>query len=136
MPGNGLPIEPGLIGIPGKLVITMQPVSVCQKVSWNGLPNARSDQMTASALSGSPTLARCRRLDKSCRRTTSVPSFIRSRMAVGAEYQTVTRRLSMNSYQRSALKPESSTTWVAPFDHGPIMPYDVPVTHPGSALHQ
>src|SRR5208283_3527511 len=129
-------MEPGLIGMPGKLVITMQPVSVCQKVSWKGLPNASCDQITASALSGSPTLAKCRRLDKSWRRTISVPSFISSRMAVGAEYQTVTRRLSMNSYQRSALKPESSTTWVVPFDHGPMMPYDVPVTQPGSALHQ
>ncbi len=55
-----------------------------------------------------------------------MPSFISRRMAVGAEYQTVTRRLSMNSYHRSALKPESSTTWVVPFDHGPMMPYEVP----------
>ena len=122
MPGNGLPIEPGLTGMPGKLVITMQPVSVCQKVSWKGLPNASCDQSTASALSGSPTLARWRRLERSCRRTISEPSFISRRMAVGAEYQTVTRCFSMNSYQRSALKPESSTTCVTPFAHGPMMP--------------
>ena len=57
-------------------------------------------------------------------------------MAVGAEYQTVTRCFSMNSYHRLALKPEAKTTCVIPFDQGPIMPYDVPVTQPGSALHQ
>ena len=28
MPGNGRPIEPGLIGIPAKFEMTMQPVSV------------------------------------------------------------------------------------------------------------
>src|ERR1035441_1673661 len=119
IPGNGFPMEPGLTGIPLKLVITIQPVSVCQKVSWKGLPNASCDQRTASALSGSPTLARWRRLEWSCRRTTSVPSFISNRIAVGAEYQTVIRCFSMNSYHRSALKPESSTTCVVPFDHSP-----------------
>jgi hypothetical protein len=51
-------MEPGLTGIPGKFVMTMQPVSVCQKVSWKGFPNTFCDQSTASALSGSPTLAR------------------------------------------------------------------------------
>ena len=116
--------------------MTMQPVSVCQKVSWNGRPNASRDQMTASALSGSPTLQRCRSEERSCARATAVPSRISRRIAVGAEYQTVTRCFSMNSYQRSALKPESSTAWVAPFDHGPMIPYEVPVTQPGSALHQ
>jgi hypothetical protein len=70
------------------------------------------------------------------RRTRSRPSFISSRIAVGAEYQTVTRCFSMNWYQRSALKPASSTTCVTPFAQGPMMPYEVPVTQPGSALHQ
>ena len=65
MPGKGLPIEPGLIGIPGKFEMTMQPVSVCQNVSWNGRPNASRDQWTASGLSGSPTLARCRSEERS-----------------------------------------------------------------------
>ena len=55
---------------------------------------------------------------------------------MGAEYQTLTRRFSMNPYQRSALKPESSTTCVTPLAQGPMIPYDVPVTQPGSALHQ
>ena len=116
--------------------MTMQPVSVCQNVSWNGFPNASRDQWTASGLSGSPTLARWRSDERSWRLTTSSPSFIRRRIAVGAEYQTVTRRFSRNEYQRSAPKPASRTTCVAPFDQGPMIPYDVPVTHPGSALHQ
>jgi len=30
IPGKGLPIDPGLIGMPGKLVMTIDPVSVCQ----------------------------------------------------------------------------------------------------------
>ena len=115
-------MDPGLIGMPGRLVITMQPVSVCQKVSWNGLPECLCDQITASGLSGSPTLARWRKLERSCFWATSLPSFIRRRIAVGAEYQTVTRCFSMNPYQRSALKPESSTTCVIPFAQGPMMP--------------
>ena len=57
-------------------------------------------------------------------------------MAVGAEYQTLIRRFSMKPYQRSAPKPESRTACVTPFDQGPMIPYDVPVTQPGSALHQ
>ena len=65
-----------------------------------------------------------------------MPSRINRRIAVGAEYQTVTRCASMKRYHPRALKPASSTTCVVPFDHGPMMPYEVPVTHPGSALHQ
>ena len=33
MPGNPLPMDPGLTSIPGTLVIMMAPVSVCQYVS-------------------------------------------------------------------------------------------------------
>jgi hypothetical protein len=68
--------------------------------------------------------------------TNSTPSRIRRRIAVGAEYHTVTRYFCMNAYQRGALKPASSTAWVAPFAHGPMIPYEVPVTQPGSAVHQ
>ena len=46
------------MGMPGRLVTTMHPVSVCQKVSWNWRPKTLPDQSTASAFSGSPTLAR------------------------------------------------------------------------------
>jgi hypothetical protein len=69
-------------------------------------------------------------------RTTSVPSRISRRTAVGAEYQTLTRCFCMKAYQRSAMKPESSTTCVTPLAQGPMIPYEVPVTQPGSALHQ
>ena len=99
MPGNGLPMEPGLIFMPGKLVIIMLPVSVCQKVSWNMRPKTFFDQSTASALSGSPTEQRWRRQERSNFLTISSPSFISERMAVGAEYQTVTRCFSMKRYQ-------------------------------------
>ena len=67
---------------------------------------------------------------------TSSPSFINALIAVGAVYHTVILCFSMNEYQPSAVKPESSTHCVIPLDHGPIMPYDVPVTQPGSAVHQ
>ncbi len=67
---------------------------------------------------------------------TSSPAFIRERMAVGAEYQTVTLCFSMNLYQASAEKPVSMTHWVTPRLQGPMMPYEVPVTQPGSAVHQ
>ena len=43
-------------------------------------------------------------------------------MAVGAEYQTVTRLRAMKSYHFSLLKPASSTAWVTPLAHGPMMP--------------
>src|SRR5512143_241027 len=114
----------------------MDPVSVCQYESWNGRPNTFCDQITASGFSGSPTLTRCRRLERSNCLMISSPAFIRERMAVGAEYQTVTRYFSMKRYQASAEKPASSTHWVTPSAQGAMMPYDVPVTQPGSAVHQ
>ena len=39
-------------------------------------------------------------------------------------------------YQRSASKSASSTTLVTPLVSGETMPYEVPVTQPGSAVHQ
>jgi hypothetical protein len=47
-------------------------------------------------------------------------------MAVGAEYQTVTRYFSMNAYHRPALKPEPRTTCVTPFDQGPMILFGAP----------
>ena len=58
------------------------------------------------------------------------------RMAVGAVYHTVTRSSCRMRYQRSASKSASSTMLVMPFVRGAMIPYDVPVTHPGSAVHQ
>ena len=58
------------------------------------------------------------------------------RTAVGAVYQTLTRSRSSVSYQRAASNSASSTTSVAPIVSGAITPYEVPVTQPGSAVHQ
>jgi hypothetical protein len=86
------------------------------------LPKVSSDQRTASAFKGSPTLARWRSEERSCRRASSFPSRINRRIAVGAEYQTVALCRSRNWYQRAALKPESRTSWVTPHAHGPMIP--------------
>ncbi len=42
----------------------------------------------------------------------------------------------MIPYQRSGSKSPSSMMLVTPFVSGAMMPYDVPVTQPGSAVHQ
>ena len=64
------------------------------------------------------------------------PAFISIRIAVGAVYQTVTCSAARMRYQRSASKSASSTMLVSPWASGAMMPYDVPVTQPGSAVHQ
>ncbi len=112
------------------------PVSVCHQLSWNGRPNASTPQRTASGLSGSPTLARKRSAAVRRRRTGSTPAFIIIRIAVGAVYHTLTFWSCRMSYHRSASKSPSSTMLVTPLVSGAMMPYDVPVTQPGSAVHQ
>ncbi len=112
------------------------PVSVCHQVSCTGLPKASWPQTTTSGLSGSPTLATWRRADRSCPRACSAPARISMRSAVGAVYQTVTRCSSRIVYQRSASNSSSSTMLVTPHVSGATIPYDVPVTQPGSAVHQ
>jgi len=114
----------------------MPPVSVCHQLSWKGRPKASSPQRTASGLSGSPTLAMKRRFLRSCFLTGSAPNFIIMRMAVGAVYQTLTFSVSRIPYQRSASKSPSSTMLVTPLVSGASIPYEVPVTQPGSAVHQ
>ena len=57
-------------------------------------------------------------------------------MAVGAVYQMVTFCSSRIEYHRSASNSSSSIILVTPFTNGAIIPYDVPVTQPGSAVHQ
>jgi hypothetical protein len=42
----------------------------------------------------------------------------------------------MSEYQRRAPKPPSSMRLVTPLENGANMPYEVPVTQPGSAVHQ
>ena len=46
-------------------ILEAEQVSVCHQLSWNGLPNAFWPHTTASGLSGSPTLARKRSVDRS-----------------------------------------------------------------------
>ena len=67
---------------------------------------------------------------------TSSPAFISERIAVGAEYHMLILCFSINLYQLSAENPASRTHWVTPLLNAPMIPYDVPVTHPGSAVHQ
>ena len=112
------------------------PVSVCHQLSWMGSPNASSPQRTASGFSGSPTLAMKRSAGCGCSRAISVPARISIRIAVGAVYQTLTCSSSRIRYQRPASKSPSSTTLVTPCASGAMIPYDVPVTQPGSAVHQ
>jgi len=112
------------------------PVSVCHQLSWKGRPKASSPQTTPAGCSGSPTLARKRSAGKSCSRTSSTPAFIIIRIAVGAVYQTETRCSSRIEYQRCASNSPSSAIIVTPFESGEMIPYEVPVTQPGSAVHQ
>ena len=136
MPGSGRPIEPGRMSAPARLAIMIPPVSVCHQLSCTGSPSTSWPQTTASGFSGSPTLATKRKLDRSYSRASSGPAFISMRRAVGAVYQTVTRWSWRIWYQRSASNSASSTTHVTPWVSGVMMPYDVPVTQPGSAVHQ
>ncbi len=45
------------MSIAGVFAIMMPPVSVCHQLSWIGRPSTSLPHHTASALSGSPTLA-------------------------------------------------------------------------------
>ena len=58
------------------------------------------------------------------------------RRAVGAVYQTVTRCSWRSEYQIGASNSAADVTRVTPWVSGAMMPYDVPVTQPGSAVHQ
>ena len=111
------------------------PVSVCHQLSWIGRPSACTLHRTASGFRASPTLATKRRCG-SRRPPPSAPALISIRTAVGAVYQTVTRSRSRMSYQRSGSNSPSSTMLVTPCTSGATIPYEVPVTQPGSAVHQ
>jgi len=74
--------------------------------------------------------------DRSNPRTTSRPARMNIRSAVGAVYQTVTRWSRRIRHQRRASNSAASQTTVTPRLSGAMMPYDVPVTQPGSAVHQ
>jgi len=51
-------------------------------------------------------------------------------------YQTLMRSCARSAYQRSASNSSRSTSEVTPCSSGAMMPYEVPVTQPGSAVHQ
>ena len=77
---------------------------------------------TASALSGSPTLAMKRSSGYARVRASGVPAFISMRIAVGAVYQTLTFSRESSSYQRSGSNSSRSTIIVTPRVRGPIRP--------------
>ena len=113
------------------------PVSVCHQLSWIGRPNASSPQSTASGLSGSPTLA----MKRSAGGVESLRAHPRPRASSCARRSApCTRRVTRcragcrtSARRRSRA---SSTMLVTPCVSGEMMPYDVPVTQPGSAVHQ
>src|SRR5699024_557346 len=56
--------------------------------------------------------------------------------AVGALYHIVTFSSSSAPYHDSGENLPPTITFVARFSHGAKIPYEVPVTQPGSAVHQ
>src|SRR4029079_5446501 len=104
-PGNGNVAEPGLVVVtPGSGVIMIWPVSVCHHVSTIGAlppPMCSRYQSHASGLIGSPTEPSTRSDDRSCLPGCSDPCFMNARIAVGAQYRTVTLYSSMIDHQRS-----------------------------------
>jgi hypothetical protein len=89
IPKNGTVAEPGFVSVaPGNGVMTIEPVSVCQKVSTIAhcpRPTWSLYQCHASGLIGSPTEPSTRSEDRSNCFTCSSPRRRSSRMAVGAE---------------------------------------------------
>ncbi len=94
MPGNGKVAEPGFVEVrPGSGLIMIAPVSVCHHVSTTGQrfpPMCSRYHIHASGLMGSPTEPSTRRDERSCLAGSCVPHFMNVRMAVGAQYRTVT----------------------------------------------
>src|SRR6476619_2696994 len=105
MPGNGKVALPGLVVVtPGSGEIRIWPVSVCHHVSTIGVrppPMCSRYQSHASGLIGSPTEPRTRSDERSWWAGCSEPCFMNARIAVGAQYRTVTWYSSMIDHQRS-----------------------------------
>src|SRR3989338_2067516 len=114
----------------------MPPVSVCHKLSWKGIPKTFSPHMTHFGFKGSPTLHKCLKLLKSYFFIILSSAAMSILIAVGAVYHTVILYFSIREYHFSASNlPEYSKVDI-PFDQIPKMPYAIPVTQPGSAVHQ
>src|SRR3954454_8296393 len=105
MQGRGYVAEPGFVVVaPDRGLIMMPPVSVCHQVSTTGQrppPMCSQYHIHASGLMGSPTEPSRRSDDRSCAAGSSVPHFMKVRMAVGAVYRMVTPYFSTISHQRS-----------------------------------
>src|SRR5699024_9195612 len=89
-----------------------------------------------SGLSGSPTDKILFSDDKSYLSIISSPALINILNAVGAVYHIVTLYSSIIPYQASGENLPPTIQFVTPFNQGLKIPYEVPVTHPGSAVHQ
>ena len=85
---------PGFVVVtPGSGVIMIRPVSVCHHVSTIGAvppPMCSWYHSQASGLIGSPTEPRTRSDVRSWPAGCSAPCFMKARIAVGAQYRTVT----------------------------------------------
>src|SRR3954447_7906177 len=126
MPGSGNVADPGVkVVTPGRALIMMLPVSVCHQVSTMGQrppPMCSQYHIHASGLMGSPTEPSNRSDDRSCLAGSSVPHFMKVRMAVGAVYRMVTPYFWTISHQRSLpgwSGVPSYITLVAPLASGP-----------------
>ena len=137
MPGTGRPIEPGRISALGVVGDHDRaglglPPRVVDRTPERLVPP--HDDLGVERLADAADVPEARLRSWDAAR--SAPAFISMRSAVGAVYQTVTRCSSRMRYQRSASNSCSSTTHVTPQASGAMTPYDVPVTQPGSAVHQ
>ena len=126
------------VASPAKLAIMIPPVSVCHQLSWIGRPSASTPHTHRL---GVERLADARdepqRGEVVLAGRASAPTRIIMRTAVGAVYQTVTR--SSLEHRVPAVGVELAPRrrrCVTPIVSGAMMPYDVPVTQPGSAVHQ
>src|SRR5690606_41472403 len=112
------------------------PVTVIRHVSWIPSSNTWTPQRTTSGVNGSPADRTWRSVERSYSFTNASPAPISIRKAVGALYQTVTPKSSMALYHPSGEKRPPKITVVVPVSQGAKTPYAVPVTQPGSAVHQ
>ena len=139
MPGSGRPIEPGRIGIAGE-VGDHDPAGL-------GLPPVvveragRAPRRPSGPPRGSAARRRWRRTAD--RRQVVRASAARRRpasacgCAVGAVYQTLTRSLREDPVPALGVEvAPRRRCWSRRSVSGAMIPYDVPVTQPGSAVHQ
>src|SRR4030081_2136850 len=117
-PGNGNVALPGLVVVrPGSGVMRIIPVSVIHHVSTIGHrrpPIVSWYQSHASGLMGSPTEPNSLRELRSWRTTYSDPHFMNVRIAVGAQYSTLTLYFSTIDHQRSLSGKSGVPSYMTP----------------------